>query len=209
MNSFKKGKLITIEGIEGVGKSTNVKFIAECLKKKGFEVVITREPGGTPLAEDVRKILLTEYREPTLVETELLLLYAGRMQHIAAVIQPALDQGKWVVCDRFNDATFAYQGAGRGYLMSKIESLDTWALGDFAPDYTIILDAPVEVAFERIAPHRTLDRFEKEQKAFFERIRQAYLARAALNPTRYQVIDATQTLTAVQQELQQFFEALS
>src|SRR5438132_683191 len=157
-----KGKFITLEGIEGVGKSSNIQFIADFIKNMGKAVVVTREPGGTPIAEEIRKILLTEYPEKTLVPTELLLLYAGRLQHVEHVIKPALAKGAVVVCDRFSDATYAYQGAGRGMPLEKIEALHQWALGDFFPDLTIVLDAPVEVAMPRIKPHRILDRFEKE-----------------------------------------------
>ena len=198
------GKFITVEGIEGVGKSSNIRCIAEYLENKGYHVVVTREPGGTPLAEEVRKILLKEYPEPTLGLTELLLLYAGRLQHVEQIIKPALQAGKWVVCDRFFDATFAYQGAGRGILMEKIQSLHQWALGDFVPDYTVVLDAPVDVAMARIQPHRTLDRFEKEQVEFFERIREEYLNRAQSFPKRYYVINAAESLEEVQKKLHLF-----
>lgn len=195
-----RGKLITLEGIEGVGKSSNVKFVAQCLEASGKTVVVTREPGGTPIAEDIRKILLADYTEKTLPKTELLLLYAGRLQHVAQVIEPALAAGKWVVCDRFFDATFAYQGGGRGIPEGEIQQLNDWALGDFEPDCTILLDAPVEVAFSRIRPHRTLDRFEKEQQAFFQRIRERYLQMAE-QKSRFHIVDATQTLPAVQAQV--------
>ena len=193
--------LITIEGIEGVGKSSNIQYIAKCFQKSGHEVVLTREPGGTPIAEDIRQILLKSYDEKTLPETELLLLYAGRLQHVAHVIKPALEAGKWVICDRFNDATYAYQGAGRGIAKHKIDILNDWALEGFAPDCTIILDAPVEVAMGRIMHERSLDRFEKEKALFFEKIRQAYLERAKLNPERYYIVDAQKPLVEVQQAL--------
>ncbi len=203
-NNSTVGKFITVEGIEGVGKSSNIRCIAEYLENKGYSVVVTREPGGTPLAEDLRKILLKEYPEPTLGLTELLLLYAGRFQHVEQVIKPALQEGKWVVCDRFLDATFAYQGAGRGISMTKIESLHQWALEDFGPDYTLVLDAPVKIAMARIAPHRSLDRFEKEQYDFFERIRNEYLNRAKSFPKRYYVINAAESLEEVQKKLHLF-----
>lgn len=192
------GKLITLEGIEGVGKSSNLRFIAEFLEKKGKDILITREPGGTPLAEDLRKILLTEYQEQTQPETELLILYAGRYQHVECVIKPALNKGRWILCDRFNDATFAYQGAGRNISLEKIHQLDEWTLGTFAPSFTLILDAPVEVALKRIQTNRQLDRFEKEKSEFFERIRQAYLNRARRHPERYHIVDASRTLSEVQ-----------
>lgn len=203
---MQSGKLITLEGIEGVGKSSNLRFIADYLIEKGFSVCTTREPGGTPLAENLRKILLSEYEEKTQAETELLILYAGRFQHVECMIKPALAQGKWVVCDRFNDATFAYQGAGRGIEREKIEMLDQWALKGFCPALTIILDAPVDIAFSRIQKNRDLDRFEKEKKIFFERIREAYLARAAQVPTRYRVVDASRTLSEVQADLRDLLD---
>lgn len=202
------GKFITVEGIEGVGKSSNIQYIAQALSDKGIDVVITREPGGTPIAEALRNILLAEFEEKTLPQTELLLLYAGRLQHIEHVIKPALQKGAWVVCDRFVDATFAYQGAGRGIALDKIESLNQWALGDFAPDYTLVLDAPVEVAMARIQSNRTLDRFEKEQYDFFDRIRNAYLTRAKVAPARYSVINAAQRLNDVQKELDKIIHLL-
>lgn len=195
------GKLITLEGIEGVGKSSNLQYISQCLEEMGKNILVTREPGGTPLAEDLRQILLAKYQEPTQPETELLILYAGRFQHVEGVIKPALNEGRWVVCDRFNDATFAYQGAGRQILMEKIKQLDAWTLGNFHPDLTIILDAPVEVALGRIQTYRQLDRFEEEKTDFFERIRQGYLTRAEQNPQQYVVVDASKPLNEVQGNL--------
>lgn len=195
------GKLITLEGIEGVGKSSNLRFIAEYLQSQGKDILVTREPGGTPLAEDLRKILLAEYQEQTQPETELLILYAGRFQHVECVIKPAIKRGQWVVCDRFNDATFAYQGAGRNISLEKIHTLDEWTLGTFAPSLTIILDAPVEVALKRIQANRQLDRFEKERSDFFEKIRQAYLTRAHRHPERYCIVDASQSLPDVQHNI--------
>jgi len=194
-------KFITVEGIEGVGKSSNIQFVAECLKEQGCQVVLTREPGGTPIGERVRDILLAEFSEKTLPQTELLLLYAARLQHVEHVIKPALNEGKWVICDRFVDATYAYQGAGRGVDFKIIDRLNDWTLGTFRADYTIILDAPVEVALSRIQKSRVLDRFEKEKATFFEKIRQFYLSRAAQDPQHYVVIDASQDLSQVQQHL--------
>lgn len=195
------GKLITLEGIEGVGKSSNLRYISQCLEEMGKSILVTREPGGTPLAEDLRKILLAEYQEQTQPETELLILYAGRFQHVECVIKPALEEGKWVICDRFNDATFAYQGSGRQISIEKIKQLDAWTLEGFHPDLTIILDAPVEVALSRIRTHRQLDRFEKEKSDFFERIRQGYLVRAKQTPQQYCVVDASAPLVNVQSNL--------
>ncbi len=200
-------KFITVEGIEGVGKSSNIQFIAQCLEKKGCEVVLTREPGGTPLGERVRDILLTEFPEKTLPQTELLLLYAARSQHVEQVIKPALQEGKWVICDRFTDATYAYQGAGRGIDLNTIDRLNEWTLGNFRPDYTLILDAPVEVALGRIQHNRVLDRFEKEKASFFEKIRQFYLTRASQNPEQYIVVDASKELSQVKERLSDIIES--
>jgi dTMP kinase len=201
MNTITQGQFITLEGIEGVGKSSNVQYVAQILQQSGKDIVVTREPGGTPIAEDIRKILLTEYSETTLPNTELLLLYAGRLQHVEHVIKPALAQGKWVICDRFTDATYAYQGGGRGIPKQKIDALQQWTLGDFAPDCTIILDAPVEIALGRIKTERSLDRIEKEHAEFFEKIRNEYLARAKTDPRRYHVVAAQNPLAQVQQDL--------
>lgn len=201
IHSTQKGKFITIEGIEGVGKSSNVNFIANLIQNRGYEVIVTREPGGTPIAEAIRGILLSEFEETTLAETELLLLYAGRLQHVEHVIKPALNQGKWVVCDRFTDATYAYQGAGRGIAIEKIDEINRWALGNFHPDLTIILDAPVEAAFERIQKNRNLDRIEKEKMSFFEKIRRQYL-QMAKQSERYYVVDASNPLATVQSTIQ-------
>ncbi|MBN9287468.1 MAG: dTMP kinase [Gammaproteobacteria bacterium 39-13] len=196
--TVQKGKFITIEGIEGVGKSSNVNLIADLIQKAGNQVVVTREPGGTPIAEAIRKVLLAEYDEEIFGQTELLLLYAARIQHVEHVIKPALAEGKWVVCDRFVDATYAYQGAGRGIPIEKIDSLHQWALGDFVPDCTIILDASPEIAFERIKKNRDLDRFEKEKIFFFQRIRQQYLQIAGRDKQRYRIVDASRPLKDVQ-----------
>lgn len=193
-----KGKFITLEGIEGVGKSSNATFIAQCLEQRGLKVVQTREPGGTPLAEDIRKLLLASYEETTQPKTELLLLYAGRLQHVESLIKPALTNGQWVLSDRFSDASMAYQGGGRGIDVDLIKDLDRWVLGDFRPNYTIILDAPVEVAFERIRKNRTLDRFENEQFDFFVRVREQYLRMAKMEPMRYFIVDASKPLNEVQ-----------
>lgn len=201
MSHPRNPKFITVEGIEGVGKSSNIQFIAECLAQKDINVVLTREPGGTPLGERVRDILLTEFAEKTLPQTELLLLYAARFAHVEQVIKPALADGNWVICDRFVDATYAYQGAGRGMDFKMIDTLNEWTLGSFKPDVTIILDAPVEVALGRIQHNRVLDRFEKEKASFFEKIRQFYLQRAAQNPHHYHVVDASLELNQVKQQL--------
>lgn len=201
------GKLITLEGIEGVGKSSNVQFVADTLKQSGKEVVVTREPGGTQVAEAIRHILLTDSTETIYPKTELLLLYAGRFQHVQQVIKPALAKGQWVVCDRFIDATIAYQGGGREVPLKDIEQLNAWTLGDFVPDCTLLLDAPVEVGFERIKARRQLDRFEKEHQAFFQRIRDTYLSLAKSAP-RYHIINAAEPLNKVQAQIKPLITAL-
>jgi dTMP kinase len=185
------GRFISFEGIDGAGKSTQHAWMVQHLRSLGRTVVATREPGGTPLGEKLRALLLAE---PMHLETEALLMFAARREHIAQVIQPALTRGEWVVCDRFVDASFAYQGGGRGLDWKKLEDLAQWVLGDLQPDLTLIFDAPVEIAQQRLhAATANPDRFEQEQAAFFERVRSAYLRIAAENPGRVRVIDATQT----------------
>ncbi|MCP3906789.1 MAG: dTMP kinase [Oceanicoccus sp.] len=199
--SSNRGLFITIEGGEGVGKSTNIDFIARRLKQQAIPFILTREPGGTPLAEDIRQLLLTPREEGVAENTELLLMFAARAQHIAEVIEPALARGEWVVCDRFTDATFAYQGGGRGIPMAKIADLEQWVQGDLRPDFTVLLDAPVEVGMSRASQRGALDRFEQEQKVFFESVREAYLAMSEKHASRYRVVDASQTLDRVQESL--------
>jgi len=195
----KQGRFITLEGTEGVGKSTNRQQVVECLQQAGLEVVVTREPGGTPLAEQIRELLLGVRDEPVSNMTELLLMFAARAQHLEQVILPALSQGSWVVCDRFTDATYAYQGGGRGFDVNLIAQLESMVQGDLRPDLTLYLDVPVAVAARRIA-ERELDRFEREALAFFERVRAAYLEMAQQQP-RYRIIDASQSLEQVQAEV--------
>ena len=186
-----RGHFISFEGIDGAGKSTQHAWAVDYLRAQGRTVVATREPGGTPLGEKLRALLLSE---PMHLETEALLMFAARREHIAEVIEPALARGDWVVCDRFVDASFAYQGGGRGLDWEKLESLAQWVLGDLQPDLTLIFDAPVAVAQQRLhAATSNPDRFEQEQAAFFERVRAAYLRIAAENPGRVRLIDATQT----------------
>ena len=199
--SSNRGLFITIEGGEGVGKSTNIDFIARRLKQQAIPFILTREPGGTPLAEDIRQLLLTPREEGVAENTELLLMFAARAQHIAEVIEPALARGEWVVCDRFTDATFAYQGGGRGIPMAKIADLEQWVQGDLRPDFTVLLDAPVEVGMSRASQRGALDRFEQEQKVFFESVREAYLAMSEKHASRYRVVVASQTLDRVQESL--------
>jgi dTMP kinase len=186
-----RGRFISFEGIDGAGKSTQHAWAVDYLRGQGHTVVATREPGGTPLGEKLRALLLSE---PMHLETEALLMFAARREHIAEVIEPALARGDWVVCDRFVDASFAYQGGGRGIDWKKLETLAQWVLGDLQPDLTLIFDAPVAIAQQRLhAATANPDRFEQEQAAFFERVRASYLKIATENPVRVRLIDATQT----------------
>ena len=182
-----RGKFITFEGIDGAGKSSHIEPVAALLRQRGVEVVVTREPGGTPLGEKLRALLLSE---PMNLETETLLMFAARREHVAAVIAPALERGAWVVCDRFTDATRAYQGGGRGVARDKIEILANWVHGDVNPDVTFLFDLPREVAEQRLAGARSPDRFEQEQAQFHQRVRAEYLRLAAENPARFRVVDA-------------------
>jgi dTMP kinase len=195
------GLFITLEGPEGAGKSTNREYLAERLRASGLDVVLTREPGGTPLAERIRELLLAPSDETMCVDTELLLMFAARAQHLAQVIRPALARGAVVLCDRFTDATYAYQGGGRGLSHERIAQLETFVQGDLRPDLTLVFDLPVEIGLARASARGRLDRFEQEGRAFFEAVRSAYLARAAAAPSRYRVIDAGQSLAQVQQAL--------
>lgn len=202
------GLFITLEGPEGAGKSTNREYLAELLKQAGVEVVLTREPGGTPLAERIRELLLAPDTEVMAVDTELLLMFAARAQHLAGVILPALARGAVVLCDRFTDATYAYQGGGRGLAHERIAILEQFVQGDLRPDLTLVFDLPVEVGLARAAARGKLDRFEQEQQSFFEAVRQTYLARAAQAPERYRVLDAAQPLSQVQADLAGLFPML-
>ena len=183
-----RGKFITFEGIDGAGKSSHVEWLAGRLRETGRTVRVTREPGGTPLGERLRELLLGQAMH---LETETLLMFAARREHLAQVIEPALAAGEWVVCDRFTDATHAYQGGGRGLDRARIQILENWVHGTLQPDLTLLFDLPLEVARERIAlTSRSLDRFEQEKADFHRRVRQAYLDRAAVHPGRMRVIDA-------------------
>ncbi|MNJ21784.1 Thymidylate kinase [compost metagenome] len=195
------GLFITLEGPEGAGKSTNREYLAEHLRAEGVDVVLTREPGGTPLAERIRELLLAPSEEIMDADTELLLVFAARAQHLAQVIRPALARGAVVLCDRFTDATYAYQGGGRGLSVSRIATLEQFVQGELRPDLTLVFDLPVDIGLSRAAARGRLDRFEQEGQVFFEAVRQAYLERAKAAPEQYTLIDASQTLAQVQQSL--------
>jgi len=193
---------ITIEGGEGGGKSTNISFIKDYLEKSGQQVIVTREPGGTKLGEKVREVLLTPDHKGMHDDTELLLMFAARAQHIAEVIKPGIAQGKWILCDRFTDATYAYQGGGRGINKDRIALLEQWVQGELRPDLTLLFDLPVEVGMKRASARADLDRFEQEKLQFFENVRACYLSMAKQYPNRYRVLNAEQTLEKVQQDIQ-------
>jgi dTMP kinase len=195
-----RGKFITLEGMDGAGKSTHIPNIIELLKTRGFEVVSTREPGGTSLGERLRELLLHESMDP---ETETLLMFAARREHIAQVIEPALARGAYVLSDRFTDATFAYQSAGKGVLSSKIRGLEAWVQEGLQPDLTLLFDVPVSVSVERLASARAPDKFERESQDFFEKIRASYLERASEYPARFQIIDANRPLADVENSLKE------
>jgi dTMP kinase len=196
-----RGLFITVEGGEGVGKSTNMALLERHLREHGVALVVTREPGGTPLAEDIRELLLTPREEQVSSLSELLMMFAARAQHIEAKIEPALAAGKWVLCDRFTDATYAYQSGGRGVDASLVRRLERLVQGELRPDYTLLLDAPVEVGMERARGRGELDRFEQEELAFFERVRSTYLQLARESSGRYRLIDASQSLDIVETKM--------
>jgi dTMP kinase len=194
------GRFLTFEGIEGVGKSTQIAALARALAARGIEVLVTREPGGTPLAESIRALVLQAHDEPLPASAELLLMFAARAVHLGNVIEPQLAAGRWVLCDRFTDATYAYQGAGRGLPTETIAVLERMVQGGRRPDLTVLLDAPVELASRRVQDRNATagpDRFERERGEFFERVRRGYLARAAAEPERIVVIDACGSLAEV------------
>lgn len=199
------GKFITLEGVDGAGKSTHIPAIAEMLRARGKEILLTREPGGTPLGEKLRELLLHENMHP---ETESLLMFAARREHLDQVIRPALERGVYVISDRFTDASFAYQCGGRGVSTAKVGQLEQWVQGDFQPDLTLLFDLPVAVSTRRLAGARNPDRFEKEGEDFFNRIRNAYLARAEQFPQRFRVIDSGKTIPEIQAELQAMLSML-
>ncbi len=200
-----RGKFITLEGMDGAGKSTHIPDIIKLLKSKGVEVVATLEPGGTMLGEQLRKLLLNEPMHP---ETETLLMFAARKEHIAKVIEPALTRGAWVLSDRFTDATYAYQSGGRGVLANKVIELESWVHGSLQPDLTLLFDVPVEVSVARLASARTPDKFERESSEFFTKIRNAYLDRANKNPNRFCIINSNQALDDVKVEVENIISTL-
>jgi dTMP kinase len=203
IESSNRGRFLTFEGIDGAGKSTHIGFVTELLKNAGKTVVSSREPGGTPLGEKLRELLLHEKMD---LETEALLMFASRREHIAQVIEPALARGDWVLSDRFTDASFAYQGGGRGLPLAKLEQLEQWVHPHLQPDLTLLFDVPLEVARERLDATRTLDKFESEEAAFFERCRSEYLRRAAASAGRIVVIDSTRTIDEVRASLRAALE---
>ncbi|WP_373987075.1 dTMP kinase [Duganella sp. BuS-21] len=198
------GKFITFEGIDGAGKSTHIAFVSEYIKARGVELVSSREPGGTPLGEKLREIVLHEKMH---LETEALLVFASRREHIAQVIAPALARGAWVISDRFTDSTFAYQGGGRGTSLEKLEVLEQWVHPALQPDLTLLFDVPLDVARARLDATRDLDKFEQEKADFFAATRNEYLRRAAQFPQRFRVIDSTQSIAAIQVQIAAILDA--
>lgn len=194
-------RFITLEGGEGAGKSTCLAFIRDFLEQRGLPLVVTREPGGTPLAEEIRQLLLARREEQVAPNAELLLMFAARAQHLQQVIFPALSRGDWVLCDRFTDATYAYQGYGRHQPMQTIRDLEQLVQDGLQPGLTLLLDLPVQEGMARAAARAEKDRFESEQDAFFERVRQGYRDRAAAEPARFRVIDASRPLSGVQEQI--------
>lgn len=198
---MKRGKFITLEGCEGVGKTTNLNFIRDYLAQQQIPVTVTREPGGTALAEKIRQLVLDAESETVAETSELLLMFAARAQHIKHVIEPALAGGHWVLCDRFTDATYAYQGGGRGVAIETIAWLEQLVQGELRPDLTLLLDAPIEIGMERAKKRAAFDRFEAEKISFFTRVQNMYLTRAAQQPERIKIIQANQPLIDVQKEI--------
>ncbi len=203
---MERGRFITLEGVDGAGKSTHLSWLVNHLRAQGRAVVQTREPGGTPLGEKLRELLL---HEPMHLETEALLMFAARREHLERVIRPAVARGDWVVCDRFTDASFAYQGGGRGLSSAKLSQLEDWVQEGFQPDLTLLFDLPIDIAAQRMAgAARQLDRFEQEKADFHERVRAAYLARAAAMPARVKVIDSRQGVEQIQKQLEEYFSSV-
>jgi dTMP kinase len=201
------GRFITLEGIDGAGKSTHLSWLRDGLAARGAEVVMTREPGGTPLGERLREMVLDQ-RGVMTPDTETLLVFAARREHLERLIWPALEAGRTVLCDRFTDATFAYQGGGRGLSLARLETLERWVHPGFQPDATLLFDVPVSVGRERLAGNREPDRFEQEQSAFFERVRNGYLARVQCDPGRFRVVDGTLSIDQVREQLRAILDTL-
>ncbi|MDH3532345.1 MAG: dTMP kinase [Gammaproteobacteria bacterium] len=199
---MQRGRFITVEGIEGVGKSTNIRFLESAIEARGYTVLTTREPGGTPMADRIRELLIEHGDEPMPDIAELLLMFASRALHVNNVIQPALAAGTWVICDRFTDSTRAYQGGGRGFPQQDIDRLAEWVHGDLQPDVTILLDAPVATGMRRAGRRGEPDRIEIEREDFFNRVRACYLQLAAAEPERFVTIDASQNLDAVKRDIE-------
>jgi dTMP kinase len=196
------GRFITVEGGEGAGKTTQLAFLRESLERIGHRVLLTREPGGTPLGEAIRTLLLGHRHDGMALATETLLMFAARAEHLERVIRPALAAGCWVLCDRFTDATYAYQGGGRGLPAARIAVLEDWVQGSLRPDWTLLFDLPIEVGLARAGRRGTADRFEREDWAFFERVRATYLERAGQEPDRYRVVDADRPMATVRAEVE-------
>ena len=205
---MERGKFISIEGIEGVGKSTNIEVLVERIEAAGHNVLTTREPGGTPFAEDIRDILMNRGDEPVPEIAELLLMFAARSFNVNNVILPALEAGTWVVCDRFTDSSRAYQGGGRGLPMETIDQIADWVHGDTWPDLTILLDAPVEIGMERAGTRSSPDRIEQERHDFFERVRECYLQIALREPERFVVVDTTRSIDEVRADIAMLAEQI-
>ncbi len=205
---MKTGKFITIDGVEGAGKSTQITFICDYLKAKGINVILTREPGGTDLGEKIRELLLSTSTKSMHSDSELLLMFAARNEHIHDKIIPALEQGDWVLSDRFTDASYAYQGGGRGLDIKRIEQLEKWVLQDFVPDMTLLLDIPVEQGMSRVESRGEKDRIELEAMDFFQRVRQAYIARSKKYPQRIKLIDSSKTKAHTSAQIEQILASL-
>ena len=205
---MERGKFITIDGVEGAGKSTQITFICDYLKAKGVNVILTREPGGTDVGEKIRTLLLSNSTGKMHADTELLLMFAARNEHIQNKIMPALKQGDWVLSDRFTDASYAYQGGGRGLDVERIAQLEQWVLQDFTPDMTLLLDVPVEIGMSRVESRGKKDRIELEATDFFNRVRQAYIDRSEQFPDRIKLIDSSQTVEHTKQQIKVILDSL-
>ncbi len=205
---MERGKFITIDGVEGAGKSTQIEFICEYLKAKGVNVILTREPGGTDIGEKIRTLLLSNSTGKMHADTELMLMFAARNEHIQNKIMPALKHGDWVLSDRFTDASYAYQGGGRGLDVSRIAQLEQWVSQDFTPDMTLLLDVPVEIGMSRVESRGKKDRIELEGADFFNRVRQGYIDRSEQFPERIKLIDSSQTVEHTKQQVKVILDSL-